>query len=585
MTDKRRTSIQNLIAISFSVLIVIIIITVAFIFFSVTSESIEENTNEYVYQLVTQINYDIEYYHENIENTIITLKADDEVNQYFTDKDTSSSFNLNLSHKLNNYMLSRNDISNIFLVRNNGDILNNYGNYQIKDNAYGNISSYLNNSNSISISGSHIQNIIIGEYKWVVTFSIPVISTDGNTEGFILVDLNFNLIEDMLDNLSLGEKGYMFIVDNQGNIIYHPKYELINSGITSENISLILDSKDGQVSDNDEDRNKNYIVSTTEYSDWKVVGTIYDDEVNKYDELLRKIFFIVIGLAVAIATLLSIFISRSFLHPLKTLVDGMHVFKHGDLDTQIMIQSNNEIGELAEEFNDMTHRIKNLIETNVEAEASKRRLELKALQSQINPHFLFNTLDSIIWMAEAGNNAEVVTMTSSLAKLFRISINKGFEFIPLKKEIEHVESYLQIQKIRYGSKFDYSIKVDQSLYNYAVIKLIIQPIVENAIYHGIKQMAGQGFIEINVTETADTIIISVSDNGIGMNEETLKKISSDFKFKTKDTGIGISNVNKRITLYYGENYGLQVESEIAEGTTVKITIPKITMEECESYEK
>ncbi|SHH35670.1 sensor histidine kinase [Clostridium grantii] len=584
------SSLQTLIALSYSIVIVLMISIIGFTSYAFTTRTVEENTNDYVFQLVTQINYDIEYYLRNIENTVNTLKSTEDVKEYFKISDEEILMKETLSDKLNNFMVSRNDIVNIFLLRKDGNIIVNKGDYEFKPNVnYKNEEWYKNSitTDKMIISDSHIQNILIKRYKWVVSCGKRILDEEtGEFLGVAVVDLNFNLINDMLNNLSLGEKGYMFIVDSEGNIIYHPQNELINSGIKDEDIDFILGSQDGYISTIENDRTKNYIVATSEYSGWKIVGTVYEDEVNKYKYITKQIFSIMIGLSLAVAILVSLIISRKFLHPIKDLLKGMNQFKNGNLDTIIQVKHGNEIGELADEFNDMTVEIKKLVEENKKTENSKRKYELKALQSQINPHFLYNTLDSIVWMAEAGINEDVVAMTSSLSKLFRISINRGSEFITIAQELEHIESYLKIQKLRYGSKIDYDIKVQEELLQYSIIKIIIQPIVENAIYHGIKTMQGPGFINIEVKDVNNKICIIVEDNGVGMEEEKCKQLLEDNSAnETKKTGIGVRNVDQRIKLYYGEEYGIAIESEIFEGTIVTILLPKEKVEKEDSNEK
>ncbi|MBC7959561.1 MAG: sensor histidine kinase, partial [Vallitaleaceae bacterium] len=260
--------------------------------------------------------------------------------------------------------------------------------------------------------------------------------------------------------------------------------------------------------------------------------------------------------------------------PIKDILKSMNQFRNGDLDARIEIQQNNEISQIAKEFNAMTIQIKTLIKENKEVEKTKRKTELKALQDQINPHFLYNTLDSIVWMSEVGNNKDVVTMTSSLAKLFRISISKGNQFITVAEELEHIKSYLTIQKIRYGNKLEYSLEVDETLLKNRIVKIIIQPIVENAIYHGIKNMPGTGTIVIKVAREKEGMSITVSDDGVGMTQEQIDKILRKVYNKEKDSqGVGISNVVERIKLNYGEEYGLQFMSEPYGGTQVKILLP------------
>jgi two-component system sensor histidine kinase YesM len=251
----------------------------------------------------------------------------------------------------------------------------------------------------------------------------------------------------------------------------------------------------------------------------------------------------------------------------------MKMIEKGNFDTQVDVNSSNEIGQLGLRFNRMTAKIKELMLQNVQEQELKRKSELKALQAQINPHFLYNTLDSIIWMAEVNKSKEVVLMVSSLAKLFRLSLSKGDEIIPIRNEIEHIKSYLTIQKMRYKDKLDFEIQVDDHILSYKTIKIILQPLVENSIYHGIKNKDGVGLIRITGTQVGNKIVLSVIDNGIGMTPETLEALLQKPVPSEQGSGMGVNNVNQRIKLYYGEEYGLQYESEPGQGTTVHIWLP------------
>ncbi len=590
----QKLSIQTLIALSYSIAIVMIVSIIGIVSYLITMRTVDENTNEYVFQLVNQINYDIEYYLENIENSLNTIKSNEEIYQFFIGEDEGVSTDY-IGNILSDFLVSRVDAVNVFLVRKDGKIVVNNGGYELK-------ASLLTKDKSISpillkelgmkdgmvgdvdnmfISNAHIQNLIVDRYKWVVSCGMSINDqTTGEFLGMAVIDLNFKLIDDMLNNVSLGEKGYMFIIDEAGSIIYHPKHELIYSGIRDEAIKLIVDAKDGQVASKEDKRVKKYIISSSDYSGWKVVGAVYEDELNPYDQVTRQIYTVLIGLSLVLAILISIIISRSFLHPIKDLSDGMHRFKNGDLDAEVMIHEENEFGELADSFNDMTKRIKNLVETNKQTEKAKRKYELKSLQAQINPHFLYNTLDSIVWMAEAQMNKEVVEMTDSLAKLFRISINRGSEFVTLSQELEHIESYLKIQKLRYGEKLNYSIEADSSLLTCRMVKIIIQPIVENAIYHGIKKSASPGNIWIRVMDLGENLQIIVEDDGTGMDENILRKVlNQNTNGSTSKGGIGVYNVDQRIKLYYGNEFGVSIESEVFEGTKVTMTLPKVFVKE------
>ena len=218
------------------------------------------------------------------------------------------------------------------------------------------------------------------------------------------------------------------------------------------------------------------------------------------------------------------------------------------------------------------------MEQNIYEQEEKRKSELKALRSQINPHFLYNTLDSIIWMAEGGKNKEVVRMTSALARLLRQSISNDNERIPLEMEVDYAGSYLTIQKMRYKDKLEYEIEVAEDIKKEEIINLILQPLVENAIYHGIKYKGSKGLIRIVGYGEGSSIILKVIDNGIGMDEDALKGIFDKSRDSEGSGGVGVHNVQTRIGLYYGAEYGLRFES-VGEGTTVTIIIPRNFREE------
>ena len=234
-----------------------------------------------------------------------------------------------------------------------------------------------------------------------------------------------------------------------------------------------------------------------------------------------------------------------------------------------------EVNRLSDSFEHLVKRIQQLMEEVKNEENTLRKTELKALQAQINPHFLYNTLDSISWMCEEGKTEEAVLMVNALAKLFRISISGGQEIIPIDKEIQHAECYLQIQKFRYTNQFDYEFDVDESCKEYLCNKITLQPMIENALYHGLN-MIDEGHIRIGIHEAGDEIIMTVEDNGVGMTEE---QVADLFKNDGTDRhGIGVKNVNDRIKIYFGDKYGISVESELDVGTRVIIRIPKITEE-------
>ncbi|WP_113671455.1 cache domain-containing sensor histidine kinase [Vallitalea guaymasensis] len=575
-------SIQVLITFSFSILIFFIICAIAFLSYHITGTVVEENTNEYVYQLVKQVNNDIDYYLKTVETIAENIRYNNDLNEYVRTEDQE--LEKDIISDLNTYVESRNDIINIVFISNKGKVFHNNLQLKLKDNIdFEDFEWYkkAKNEEKFVVSESHIQRLFESRYKWVVSCSTLLKSPYYEENlGVLLVDINYNLINDMVSSIKLGQKGYVFIVDNNGDIVYHPKQQLLYSGLKSEDMDTILNSEDGTKTVVEDRKKKQYTITTSKYSGWKVVSSVYMEDILSYKPNLDRFFFIMGTLAIFISIFISVLISRSILHPIKKLVNTMHQVEEGNLDVSIDIKNDNEIGELAKAFNLMTNRVNNLVNQNKKIEKNKRKNELRALQAQINPHFLYNTLDSIIWMAESKNYKAVVTMTSALAKLFRISISKGEQYITVAEEIEHVENYLKIQKIRYGDHLDYHIDVEEDIKQNKIIKLIIQPIVENAIYHGIKNVPGGGMIDISVKKYDNKILITIADDGVGMSEQEINLLFQKNKELPKEKklgGVGVRNVDNRIKLYYGEDYGLEIESEIYEGTTVKAWLPNISI--------
>ncbi|MGN1139917.1 MAG: sensor histidine kinase [Oliverpabstia sp.] len=253
----------------------------------------------------------------------------------------------------------------------------------------------------------------------------------------------------------------------------------------------------------------------------------------------------------------------------------MALIQEGDFQAgNVEVDSRNEIGSLTETFNVMTQKIQELMVQIIEEQQAKRKSELKALQSQINPHFLYNTLDSIIWMAEEGKNEEVVVMTASLAKLFRQIISNEEEEISIFQEVEYCRNYLIIQKMRYKDKLEFEIDLDPDIKGEKIIKLVLQPLIENAIYHGLKYKESKGMLMLKGYGQGDDIIFEIIDNGVGMDQDTMEHIFERHKVNYRSNGVGVYNVERRIRLSYGQEYGISYESELGKGTVATVKIPK-----------
>ena len=419
------------------------------------------------------------------------------------------------------------------------------------------------------MTAPHVETIFEGYYPWVVTMTAPL--EGGGEAAWVSLDLSFSGISSYIKNVSIGQRGYCFLMDDAGNIIYHPQQQLLYAGLKSEDTEALAALEDGAYADD----TVIYSVASVGESGWRAVGVSYVDELvnrNVNDMIRLSLWLAAVVLAVAVLT--SWLLSRLIGKPLRGLASAMESFESdADHFTYRPVGGTREVQELSDSFEHMVLRIQELMTTVREEEVNLRKTELKALQAQINPHFLYNTLDSIAWMCEQGRNADAVKMVHALARLFRISISRGHELIPIAKELEHAESYLQIQMYRYKNQFTYTFDVDPDCLGYYCNKITLQPIIENSINHGLDLMVEEGRIDVRVRFDGDDIVFSVQDNGVGMGPEQLEAIMQHGP--TDRTGIGIKNVNDRLKIYFGRSYGLSITSEPDVGTCVEIRMPRI----------
>jgi two-component system sensor histidine kinase YesM len=276
-----------------------------------------------------------------------------------------------------------------------------------------------------------------------------------------------------------------------------------------------------------------------------------------------------------VAIIVSYLVSNIATKRITILSDAMKDVRKGNFDTCITLHGNDELSGLADDFNAMVVDINGLMNEVYNTQKEKRQKELQVLQSQINPHFIYNTLDTLQWKALEYEANEIADLIMSLSSFFRISLNKGKEFISLDKELEHVKSYLTIQQFRYNDILEYEINCDNSLYSCYLPKILIQPLVENAIYHGIKPKLNKGIIKINVFKENNILNIEVSDDGVGIKKEKLEKIRYNLKEHLTSDNYGLYNVSQRVYLYYGNDYGLTIQSSENVGTCITIKLPII----------
>ena len=579
---KKFKSIQSVIFAVLSVLLLGAVIIITVISLSYTRQSVFENSSLYTQTIIQQMNQNIDSYIDYMENTSYLVSSNEDVQKYLFGDTADPEARDRILSQFETILDSRSDILNLGIIAENGRMLINNGqrltNQDLDIHSQEWYTNALEGRESVYLTSSHVQHIISGERPWVITLSRGIrnkeMGTGQEKEGVFFIDLNYNAISELCDQSMVGNQGYAFIVDADGNIVYHPQQQQLYNELQTENIDLVMNAGSDIVTWGDGINKKMYSISRSEKTGWTVVDCVRVEELLRRSNEAQSIYVLVaIGL-MAVALFFSRFVAKSITLPIQRLCDSMERVQEGDFSvSDIVVDSENEIGSLTKSFNVMTQRIHELMAQNIREQEAKRKSELKALQSQINPHFLYNTLDSIIWMAEGKKNEEVVLMTASLARLLRQSISNEDELVSIGQEIEYARGYLTIQKMRYKDKLEFWIEVEPSILNIRLIKLVLQPVIENAIYHGLKYKESRGLLLVKGFMKNGNAVLQVIDDGVGMDQETLDHIYERHKVDYHSNGVGIYNVQKRLQLYYGNEYGLVYESKPGEGTTATITIP------------
>lgn len=544
--------------------------------------SINFSQNENTNQIIKQINNNIESYVNNTENIINYMSIDPRILKFLKDnKFENDDIEDDAYKSIYNYTKFNSEIAGIMVVNSNGgyisDVMNKVSRDSLTNEEW--YSKACNEPEYIHLFtkpiGRNIDNIFRYSADEVFSMSKAVIdSSTKEIKGVILIDIKLDAIKNIIENSKPGTAGFIYIMDNNNEIVYTPVnnivYRIKNEWIEDINNEIIIKNING------ENYQLNKVIS--QYTGWKTVGVFPESESLRVTEDIKYYSLIVAIIALIIAEILVIVFTKSIVKPIHKLRKLMKKAQGGDLTVSFNAKYDDEIGELGNSFNVMVKEISNLLNLVKIKERDKRIAEMNVLQAQIKPHFMYNTLDTIRWMAEEHNEDDIVEIIEAFTNLLRISLSKGKEIISVDEEMNHIKSYLIIQKIRYEEKLDYEIEFDENILDYKLIKLILQPLVENAIYHGIKEKRGKGRILITGKEQRNSLCFSVIDNGKGIKEEELNRINkmleSGYEEKN-EMGYGIYNVNKRIKLLYGDEYGLLYESIYGEGTEVKITHPII----------
>ena len=389
--------------------------------------------------------------------------------------------------------------------------------------------------------------------------------------------MNYSSIEQLLEKANTDTSGeYVYLMAPDGEIIYHPKQNLIHMGLYQENNDRTAQYEDTTVKENFCGEKRLVTVKTISYTGWKLVSVVPMKSFSMGMTGMRNLVVLLVALTVLAAVLLNQLVSARISKPLRRLNDSVKEWESGNMNPDIYAGGSLEVEHLGKTLRSTVAQIQQLMDDIVVEQEEKRKSELDALQSQINPHFLYNTLDSIVWMITGERYDDAVFMITQLASLFRISLSKGKTVIRIEDEVKHAQNYMNIQKIRYKNSFEVDFQIDEDIRDGCIVKLVLQPLLENAIYYGMEFMDGEGEIHVRGYRKDDDIYLEVEDNGLGMPEEEAAELLNGKERPHKHgSGVGLINVHSRLKLRFGEEYGLIIHSCPDEGMMIQIHIPYI----------
>ena len=575
---RRMYSIRSIMVINFS--IVALVAISVFVVFSIhnTKVVLKENSTQYSLELVKQTSNSIDEYIKDMEMLISMLLDNRYVNNFLRGDSNKNTYE-NIKSFIGSILSNNEDVCNVVIMKDERRcIINDMEQDEKEDKEFINTSWFKNlvdsNGNQFEISTAHVQDITNDKYQVVVTIGIKVIDEVTKEElGVIFMDLNYKVISNLCEDIKINKRDYIYIIDDYKNIIYHPKQKLLVNGEEEELIKEILLNNEENLVYKKNGNEKIYSNYKSKNTNWTTIGVSYTEEFIKNKGKVYWQYIILGAVLILIASIITWIFAKRISKPIIDLKSAMErVQGENIIEYKVERSGGAEIISLGNSFERMLVRINFLVKENIKEQNEKRNSEMRALQSQINPHFLYNTLGSVIWLVEGRNNDKAILMISALARLFRQAIGNSNMYTSIKSEIEYTRNYLTIQKMRYSDKFDFEIEIDSEVEKEEIIKLIIQPIVENSLYHGLKYKDGIGCIKILAYKSNDCITIQVNDNGIGIDKKTLDNLFL-VSTKEKSDSVGIKNIKRRLELTYGDKCEFNIFSEINVGTTVVIKIP------------
>lgn len=599
ISNKYFSNIQNKLLLTYLTVTVIPLITIGIISYVISSNVVSNEVKKSNYQLIEEISGNITNYIDelNRSSNIFVSKVLNSTLIYNLNRniDYGNSVTMDSFSEMNEFLYttqsSRGDLLGLRLWSGEGDFIT--CTFNLENNNFFNYSSSQELEWSKKIISDNTGGLLLDihpldkDVVLAVTASRTAIDPLSHKKvGTILFDLDYNVIKKICSKFELREGSELFIINNQGNYFYHTQISQIGHKADSTLISAIstTDTETGSLVKDINGRKTILTYLKLDYDGWIIGGIVPVKTLTTQISTLGKLTALICILTLFLAILLSLIIAKNISKPIVKLNNLMYDVEKGNFNVTFdKSEGMDEIGHLSRSFNSMVNTINNLIKIRYETELRKKNAELKALIMQINPHFLYNTLEIISAIADDEHVETIFDITQSLAKMLRYSIDLKDEIVLIDDEITNIKNYLLIQKIRFEDTLEINMDIDNSARNYVITKLTLQPLVENALKHGIEKKIGDAVLNISIKYVSGLIVIIISDNGIGMGKGKISELitslenSLEFGYDSFSShSIGLKNVYARLKIFFGEKLGFEIDSKENEGTKFIITIPALS---------
>lgn len=579
----RLRSIKARFILYFIILSLVPLVLLAYFSYRTYLGVLQSNVHSYTSEVMDRIERNLQIYMSDLEQ-MLELRGDYYNLQFIklssaNDIEGNRKYTFRLWENLNNLRQIKTDLRNVSITTQGGVRIGCYGVTHVdltQNELFQNLINRPTKEDTPVFWGPHPDDDMGGS---VFSVGQAIRGDYDNILGIMSIDVEMGLLDRICNDIRLGKTGYVMLVDGNGRIIYHPKAELIGKPVSfllGKPLSNEWETSPlaSQIGHGNQAVTKNFAMAN-----WKIIGVSNQAELAREMQKATGLTLALIICSIFVVIVVALFLANLLTRPIKELQLSMRLASE-DLNTNVVVRTNDEIGQLGEAFNQMLARIRQLMEQGVQEQKKLRRTEMIALQEQIKPHFIYNTLDLIIGLLETNKNEDVIKMVEALGAFFRISLSHGQEFITIRDEVEHIRNYLYLQRFRHGEKYDYRLEVDAWLLERKTIKLILQPLVENAIYHGVRELERQdGLISVKGYHSEGQAYFEVIDNGLGMSPEKVEEINNllhgNVVYAGEQRYFGLRNVNERIVLAFGKEYGLSITSTLGRGTRVVVHLPLI----------